>query len=149
MTVGTVDLGKERALTTKRGIIRFALLGGAVSVALIPALTAAHHSFASEFDRNQPFEIEGLVKLVEWTNPHGWLHVDVEENGEIVTYDLELPSPNTLIRQGWRRNDLQPGDKVVVTGFRARTRFHVGRANGISRDTGEPVFGGGVPDEDE
>lgn len=133
----------------KLTVVGIALVGSAVvALGVFPALTAAHHSFASEFDRNQPFRIEGAVDSVEWTNPHGWLHVDVEEDGETVTYDLELPSPNTLIRQGWRRNDVQPGDKVVVTGFRARTRFHVGRATGISRDTGEPIFGQGV-DEDE
>ena len=131
-------------------VIRQALVGALVAiVGAVPASISAHHSFASEFDRDQPFEIEGSVKSVEWTNPHGWLHVDVEEDGQTVTYDLELPSPNALIRQGWRRNDLQPGDRIRVTGFRARTRFHVGRANEISRDTGEPIFGGGVQDEDE
>lgn len=129
--------------------VRFALIGSAVvALGAVPAPTSAHHSFASEFDRNQPFRIEGAVESVEWTNPHGWLHVDVEEDGETVTYDLELPSPSTLIRQGWRRNDVQPGDKVVVTGFRARTRFHVGRATGISRDTGEPIFGQGIDDDE-
>ena len=54
------------------------------------------------------------MSAVEWTNPHGWIHVDVEEKGETITYDLELPSPSTLMRQGWRRNDLKVGDKVVV-----------------------------------
>jgi hypothetical protein len=130
-------------------LIRLALAAGlGASIAGIPLLSSAHHSFASEFDREQPFRIEGAVKSIDWTNPHGWLHVDVEEEGEVVTYDLELPSPSTLARNGWRRNDLVPGDRVVVTGFRARTRYHVGRAAGISRENGEAVFGGGVSDED-
>ena len=128
---------------------RLALVGGlGAAVVTLPTLVAAHHSFASEFDRDQPFRIEGSVNSIEWTNPHGWIHVDVEEDGEIVTYDLELPSPSTLMRSGWRRNDLQPGDDVVVTGFRARYRYHVGRAAGISRANGEAVFGGGVSDAD-
>ena len=115
---------------------------------LLPALLSAHHSFASEFDREQPFRIEGAVNSVNWTNPHGWIYVDVEEDGEIVTYELELPSPSTLMRNGWRRNDVSPGDRVVVTGFRARTRYHVGRAAGISREDGQAIFGGGVSDAD-
>jgi len=109
-----------------------------------PAL--AHHSFASEFDRDQPFSIEGSVNSIQWTNPHGWLHVDVEEDGETVTYEIELGSPSMLMRQGWRRNDLVQGDKVTVTGFRARNRFNVGRATGISNSDGEAIFGQGIDD---
>ena len=120
------------------------IVGAAAMIATVSAL--AHHSFASEFDREQPFEIEGAVNSVDWRNPHGWLHVDVEEDGEIVTYDIELSSPSALMRQGWRRNSLVPGDKVMVRGFRARTRFHVGRATGISRDTGEAIYGQGIDD---
>jgi len=121
--------------------LRTVLVGAAVAIGVAPALSSAHHSFASEFDRDKPFEIEGAVNKIDWTNPHGWIHVDVVEKGETVTYDLELPSPSTLMRQGWRRNDLQPGDKVTVTGFRARDRFNVGRANVITRD-GKEIFRG-------
>jgi hypothetical protein len=129
---------------------RAALFCGAViAVGAVPTESLGHHSFASEFDVDQPFRIAGAVKEIQWTNPHGWLHVDVEEDGELVTYDFELPSPNTLMRQGWRRNDLQPGDRIIVSGHRARTRPHVGRANGISRENGNAVFGGGVEDLDE
>ena len=102
---------------------------------------SAHHSFASEFDRNQPFSIEGAVSDIEWTNPHGWILVDVEEDGEIVTYRIELASASVLMRRGWRRNDVQNGDRVAVEGFRARDRFNVGRATVITRDTGERLYG--------
>lgn len=126
-------------------ITRRLLFAGATALlAAVPAL--AHHSFASEFDRDQPFKIEGTVNSINWTNPHGWIHVDVVENGETVTYDIELASPSTLMRQGWRKNDVLPGDKVIVTGYRARNRFHVGRASGISRENGEAIFGQGIDD---
>ncbi|WP_428096501.1 DUF6152 family protein [Candidatus Rariloculus sp.] len=123
--------------------------GVLIVAGLIPMLSSAHHSFASEFDINQPFQIEGVVNSIQWTNPHGWLHVDVEENGATVTYDFELASPNSLIRRGWSRNDLQPGDTVIVSGHRARNRPTVARARGISRANGEAVFGGGVRDESD
>ena len=126
-------------------VIRNALVTGAAVFAMAsPAL--AHHSFASEFDRDQPFTIEGAVNEIEWTNPHGWLLVDVDEDGETVTYRIELSSPSALMRQGWRRNDLVEGDRVKITGFRARTRFHVGRATGISRENGEAIYGQGIDD---
>ena len=125
-------------------VIRQALTLIVAAATIATASALAHHSFASEFDRQQPFEIEGAVNSVDWRNPHGWLHVDVEENGETVTYDIELSSPSALMRQGWRRDSLVPGDKVVITGFRARTRFHAGRATSIIRDTGEAIYGLGI-----
>ena len=113
-----------------------------ISAPLVWAAAAAHHSFASEFDINQPFEVSGAVREVVWMNPHARLHIDVEEaDGEIVTYDFELLSPNILTRDGWSRNDLQPGDPVTVTGHRARDRSNVGRATGVIRPNGERVFG--------
>lgn len=115
-----------------------------VTASLVPAQSFAHHSFAAEFDINQPFEVTGSVTLIKWTNPHARLYIDVEdENGEIVSYDFELTSPNILMRRGWSRNDLQPGDRVRVSGHRARSRATVGRATGISRENGEVVFVGG------
>ena len=114
----------------------------AVAAVLLAATSAlAHHSFASEFDRDQPFEIEGSVSSIDWTNPHSWLHVDVEEDGETVTYSLELGAASILMRRGWRANSVMPGEKVAVTGFRARDRFNVGRASRITRENGDTVFG--------
>jgi hypothetical protein len=127
--------------------LRSAFAAAMLATAMLPPPGSAHHSFASEFDRDQPFEIDGAVNSIDWTNPHGWLHVDVVENGATVTYELELPSPSTLMRQGWRRNDLVAGDRISVTGFRARTRANVGRASEIKREDGELVFRGTREDD--
>ncbi len=118
-----------------------------VVASLVTAQASAHHSFASEFDRDQPFEVTGSVTSVQWTNPHARILIDVEEDGEIVNYNFELGSPNQLMRRGWSRKDLQPGDRVRVSGHRARNRPTVGRATGISRENGEVVYRG-VADPD-
>lgn len=129
------------SFTIFRVVLTFVAL---VTTNLVPAQSFAHHSFAAEFDINQPFEVMGSVTLIKWTNPHARLYIDVEdENGEIVSYDFELTSPNILMRRGWSRNDLQPGDRIRVSGHRARSRATVGRATGISRENGEVVFVGG------
>lgn len=132
-------------LTTPRVVLACIAL---VVAQLAPTEASAHHSFASEFDRDQPFEVTGSVTAVQWTNPHARILLDVEEeNGEIVNYNFELGSPNQLMRRGWSRKDLQPGDRVRVSGHRARNRPTVGRATGISRENGEVVYRG-VADPD-
>ncbi len=107
---------------------------------------AAHHAFAAEFDRDQPIEITGTVTRVEWTNPHARFYVDTEnEDGEIVNWDFELTTPNILFRRGWSRNSLQQGDKVTVSGFRARNAPYVGNAGEVTLADGRTVFSGSGP----
>ena len=45
------------------------------------------------------------------------VHVDVTEGGKTVTYNMEITSPNSVQRQGWGRNSLLPGEKVVFEGY--------------------------------
>ena len=42
-----------------------------VSVPLV-----AHHSEAAEYDATKPVKVTGVVKKVEWTNPHIWFYVE-------------------------------------------------------------------------
>jgi len=95
-----------------------ALIGGA----LASGAALAHHSFAAEFDRDQPVELRGIVTKVEWTNPHVWVYMAVrdEETGEMVNWGVELGPPHGLQRGGWRQNTLAIGTEVTVNGSRAR-----------------------------
>jgi hypothetical protein len=84
-----------------------------------PAL--AHHSFAAIFDKEQPITVTGVINKVDWKNPHMYFYVDVtEEDGEVVTWGFESYPPTMMIRQGWARDTVNPGDPVTVTGWRAR-----------------------------
>jgi len=74
----------------------------------------AHHSGAM-FDRSQVVSLEAVVVEWSWTNPHSWLQVSAEHNGEAnVLWSFESTSTQILAKQGWRRTSLVPGDKVVV-----------------------------------
>jgi hypothetical protein len=107
----------------------------------MPSMTLAHHAFATEFDREQPIELVGTVTKVEWMNPHARIYVDAEDtDGVMVNWNLELGSPNGLMRQGWRRDSLQQGDPISVTGWRARNNPHVGNVQAITRPDGTRVF---------
>jgi len=121
---------------------------GAVGALLVQNAAVAHHSFAAEFDRNQPVTITGSVTKVEWANPHARFYVDVKDDktGETVNWDFELASPNGLMRRGWTRNSMKLGDTVTVTGFRAKNSTRVGNASTVTLATGKKLFAGSSAD---
>ena len=85
---------------------------GPVVAAMLLALTApaaAHHSGAG-VDRTRTITVAGVVKEFRWTNPHSWLQL--EAGG--IEYSIELGSPNSMSRRGWRKTTFLPGDKVTV-----------------------------------
>ena len=93
-------------------------LGFGLLAAAAPAL--AHHAVSAEFDRNKPITFTGTVKKVDWMNPHIYVHIQAQENGKTVVYSVEGGPPNSLYRQGWRPDSLKVGDKVQVSGVRAK-----------------------------
>jgi Family of unknown function (DUF6152) len=93
----------------------------------------AHHSFAAEFDRSKPITLEGTVTKIEWQNPHIRFYLDVPDaSGAMINWELELGSPNGLLRAGWTRNTLQPGEKIVVAGFLAKDGSRLANASRIT-----------------
>ena len=106
----------------------------------------AHHSFSAEFDRNRKITLSGVVTKVEWTNPHTYFYVDVPDAGTVVNWAFETAGPNTLYRQGWRRDSLKVGDHVTVTAYRARDDSHVASAREVVVGNGKRVFTGSPSD---
>jgi hypothetical protein len=109
--------------------------------ALAPAAWA-HHS-QSEYDLRSKVEVEGTVTKVEWRSPHVWVYVDVtDDKGQQVNWSFELPSPVTLMRRGWTRDSLKPGDRVKVGGAPAKNFPAIAIANSIRDHNGKPLFTG-------
>jgi hypothetical protein len=114
----------------------------AVVITAMPVL--AHHSFAAEFDVNKVVTLTGTVTKVEWANPHARIYFDVkDEKGKVANWDFELGSPNGLMRLGWRRDSLKPGDEITVNGTLAKNAPNVGNARTITLvKTGKKMFAG-------
>jgi hypothetical protein len=113
----------------------------ALCLAMVPAVWA-HHS-QSEYDSRKKVEVEGTVSKVEWKSPHAWIYVDVtNDKGEKVNWHFELPSPNTLMRRGWTRDSLKPGDRIKVTASPARNFPDIGIATSIKDNNGKALFTG-------
>ena len=117
-----------------------AVVGAAWLIATVPAM--GHHSFAAEFDLNRPVELTGQVTEVQWTNPHAWIHIDVEgDDGTVQSWAIELLGINNLARRGWTRNTVKAGDVISVEGFGARDGSNTGNATVVTlASTGERIW---------
>jgi hypothetical protein len=108
---------------------------------LAPAAALAHHSFAAEYDVKKPVTLKGTVTNVEWTNPHARFYIDVkDESGTVSNWNLELASPNVLVRQGWSRHTLKVGDQITVEGSQAKDGSQMANARSVTLADGKKVF---------
>lgn len=110
---------------------------------------AAHHAFAAEFDRDKPVQMTGTVTEMKWSNPHGWIYLDVDDgNGNVVNWAFETRAANSLIRIGWRPNDLPVGTVLEVEGYQARNDTPTASLAGATLPDGRKLFSG-QPDSPE
>ena len=120
------------------GIIRTVLF-----IALFANVAFGHHSFTAEFDQNKPIKLTGKVTEMKWSNPHGWIYIDVNgPDGKVVNWALETGGANALYRRGWRKEDLPAGTVVVVEGWQARNGTSTANVSSITFTNGKRLFAG-------
>ena len=124
--------------------IKAAVVVVGVGLLLAGRPVVAHHAFAAEFDAAKPIKLTGAVTRLDWTNPHAWIYIDVKDDtGKVVNWGFELASPNGLMRAGWTRFSLKPGDVVTVEGTQARNGSNNANAQVVvSANTGRKLFAG-------
>ena len=121
-----------------------------IAMAMIPLAppARAHHSFAAEYDANDPVTLTGTVTKMAWINPHAWIYISVlKPDRTVEDWAVEAGPPGTLIRAGFTKESLAIGTVIVVNGYRAKDGAL--RANGrdITLPDGRLLFvGGSAPD---
>ena len=119
-----------------------AVVAAGIGLLLAAVPVVAHHSFAAEFDANQPLKLTGAVTKIEWMNPHTWFSIDVtDEAGKVTNWGWEMGSPNALMRAGWTRTTMKIGDVITVEGSRAKDGSHHANARAVTMtSTGKRLF---------
>ena len=83
-----------------------------------------------------------------WTNPHGWLYVDVKDaDGKVVNWAIEAGGPNALIRRGLRATDFPIGSELIIDGYRAKNGSPTANGTTVKFTDGRNFFlGSADPD---
>lgn len=94
----------------------FASLIMAAALPLAAGSAFAHHSTAA-FDATRLVTISGTVTESKWMNPHSYLYIKVpgEKGAPDQVWTIISGTPQLLLRNGWKRDSVKPGDKVSAT----------------------------------
>ncbi len=104
-------------------------------------LAPAHHSTA-EFDYTKQVTIKGVVKEVQWTNPHSYIQLLTDgEGAEKIQWSVEIGSPSLNINMGWRKNSVKAGDVVTMNLSPARSGKPYGTLRVLTFADGQKLDG--------
>ena len=120
------------------------ILAGALAMAAAMTVPLfAHHSFAAEFDNSKQVKLPGKLTLMKWANPHAWIYIDVVgADGKVTNWALETSAANSLLRRGWRKEDLPAGTVLVVEGWQARNGSPTANITSVTFQDGKRLFAG-------
>jgi hypothetical protein len=91
-----------------------------LGVLLVSLSAFAHHGEAN-YDTSAVVDVKGTVSDFQFINPHVLIHIDAKDSsGNVENWTCEATSPNFLLRRGWTKSTLKPGDEITASGHRAK-----------------------------
>lgn len=121
----------------------FAIGALMVAILAVTASALAHHGTAN-YDMTKLITLKGTVTDFQFINPHTLILFDVKnDKGVIEHWEAEATSPNHLVRAGWNKNIVKPGDEITISGFRAKNGSTVLRFQKMVLANGQEMSEGG------
>lgn len=105
--------------------LRRAVVKAVVGSLFVPALVLAHHALEMQFDTTKTITLTGTIKNIDWRNPHVRLYLNVQNESNHVTWEVDMGSPNLQIMNGWKIDTYRYGDRVRVDAYPARDGSNV------------------------
>lgn len=103
----------------------------------------AHHAIQAQYDFKKPVELKGVISKILWTNPHGYVYVDVaDDQGKLTTWELQIGGPAALRTAGLSRRSrggLEVGAKVTAVGFQGHNGGAIGWLTRLVLEDGRVV----------
>jgi hypothetical protein len=106
-------------------------------------MVSAHHSTAA-YDYSKSLMLSGTVTDFQWTNPHMFIHLHVRDaSGKEVEWDVECGTPNINVRHGWKKSDINRGDKLTMEIHPMRDGSFSGTLMTVTLADGRLLYGPG------
>jgi hypothetical protein len=93
---------------------RFAVIA-AMSLTTLPLAAAAHHGWG--WTQEQESRLAGTIQSISFGNPH--MHLQIRD-AEGALWEVDLSPPIVAAPSGFSADHARAGDRVSVTGHRAR-----------------------------
>ncbi len=110
-----------------------AFLVAGVSLLLTPIAALAHHALEAQFNTKETIVLTGVVKRLDWSNPHVRLYIDVKDRNNAVIWEVDMGSPNMQFMAGWKIDTYRHGDLVRVEAYPARNGSNVAYGKKVTR----------------
>ena len=91
----------------------------------LPTSVQAHHASRQVYE-GKSIMLMGVVTDYEWANPHSVLSIAVKDNkGRVEEWHAEILPPSEMLRAGWSKESVKPGDEVTLTGRPGKYAQHI------------------------
>ena len=87
---------------------------------IFSANSLSHHNYRMRYDPETIITLEGVVTNFDWKNPHIEIFIDVEEDGETISWILPTAAPRVASRNGMTAETISEGERIVISGWPSR-----------------------------
>ena len=130
------------------------VVGVALGLLVVSRPVLAHHGDADRYDKDV-IAVTGTLVELQLVYPHSVIAFDVtDDKGQTVRWQAEMGGQQQLVKQfGWTKSTVKAGDKVTVTGRRAKSGAPYmnlsERSTIVMADTGKEIYKTGTKNRAE